>query len=458
MWGDIMELIKKTQDAGIVGAGGAGFPTHVKLNAKAEYFIINAAECEPLIETDKYLCRTFPEKVVGGTMIAAAHLEAKRTVIALKGKYHDEIKALKTAIETLNADIEIFEMPAFYPAGDEQSLVQMVTGRSVPERGIPLAVGAVVNNVGTMLNLYEAVTEGKPVCDKYLSVVGEVKAPIMLHVPIGTKLVECIEQAKPNLRDYVIIIGGPMMGRLVTDLAEIQKEVVTKTTGNIIVLPPDHHLVQFSSVSMDRLKLQGRSACIQCRYCTDLCPRHLIGHKIRPHMVMRNLWMEDYVKDDEEFKERFGEAVNCCDCGLCELFSCPMKLSPRKVNVYLKQRLKERGITVEKSPEAKALDMIDSHRVPTERLISRLGLTKYHPVHVEGCQTYVPEEVYIPFSQHIGAPAVPCRNAGEHIEKGDLLAAAAEGALSTNIHSSITGRILSIDAKGARISRKEEKE
>lgn len=453
-----MDLLKLTQNAGIVGAGGAGFPTHVKLNAKAETFIINAAECEPLIETDKYLCRSFPEKVVGGTLIAAAHLGAKRIVIAIKGKYHDEIAALKSAIRSLGADVETFEMPAYYPAGDEQSMVQMVTGRSVPERGIPLAVGAVVNNVGTMLNLYEAVTEGKPVCDKFLSVVGEVKAPIMLQVPIGTRLVECIEQAGPKLRDYVIMIGGPMMGRLVTDRGEIEQEVVTKTTGNIIVLPPDHYLVSFSSVSMDRLKLQGRSACIQCRYCTDLCPRYQIGHKIRPHMVMRNLWMEDYVKDDEEFKERFGEAVNCCDCGLCELFSCPMHLSPRKVNVYMKQRLRERNITVEKNTDVSALDTIDTHRAPTERLISRLGLTKYYPVHVNGCKSYEPKEVYIPFSQHIGAPAVPCKAAGDHIEKGELLAIAVEGALSTNIHSSLSGQILSIDGKGAKIGRKEDKE
>lgn len=447
-----------TQEAGIVGAGGAGFPTHVKLNTKAETFIVNAAECEPLIETDKYLCRSFPEKVVGGAVIAAAHLGAKRTVIALKGKYKQEITALKTAIRAANANIEIFEMPAFYPAGDEQSMVQMVTGRSVPERGIPLAVGVVVNNVGTMLNLYEAATEGKPVCDKYLSIVGEVKAPVMLHAPIGTSLIECIEKARPTLRDYVVIIGGPMMGRLVTDRQVLEKAVVTKTTGSLIVLPPDHYLVQFSSVSMDRLKLQGRSACIQCRYCTDLCPRYLIGHRIRPHMVMRNLWMEEYVTDDEEFKERYGEAVNCCDCGLCELFSCPMKLSPRKVNVYMKQRLRERGITVEKAPEAEAMELIDTHRVPTERLVSRLGLAKYHPVHVEDCLTIAPEEVYIPFSQHIGAPAVPVRAAGERIEKGALLAAAAEGALSANIHSSLSGRIVSVDEKGARISRKGEKE
>ena len=451
-----MELIKIVQEAGIVGAGGAGFPTHVKLNTKADCFIVNAAECEPLIETDKYLCRTFPDKIVGAAVIAAAHLGAMRTVIALKGKYKDEISALKRSIERANANIEIFEMPTFYPAGDEQSMVQMVTGKTVPERGIPIEVGAVVNNVGTMLNLYEAVTDGKPVSDKYLSVVGEVREPIMLHVPVGTKIIDCIEKAKPLVKDYAIILGGPMMGKVIDDPRVLAESVVTKTSGNIIVLPKDHYLIRRSTVSIDRMKKQGRSACIQCRFFFFLCPRYLIGHRIRPHMVMRNLWREDYLSD-EVFQQCFGEAVNCCDCGLCEMFSCPMGLSPRKINVYMKGKLREKGIKVEKTPDPTAYDIIDLHRVPTERLVTRLGLSNYYPRHAHECLDLNPEEVYIPFSQHIGKPAEPCRTAGEKIEKGELLAKASEGALSANIHSSISGRILSIDSKGAHISRKEEK-
>ena len=149
-----LSFIDTVKDAGIVGAGGAGFPTHVKLNAKAEYFIVNAAECEPLIETDKYLCRTFADQIVEAVLATAAHIGASRKVIALKGKYKEEIASLQAAIDRAHADIEIFQMPTFYPAGDEQTMVQMVTGRSVPERGLPLDVGAVVDNVGTMHNLY----------------------------------------------------------------------------------------------------------------------------------------------------------------------------------------------------------------------------------------------------------------------------------------------------------------
>lgn len=451
-----MNLTQVVQAAGIVGAGGAGFPTHVKLNTKAEVFIVNAAECEPLIETDKYLCRTYPDKIVAATVVTATHLGATRTVIALKAKYKPEIAALKDAIAKAGANVELFEMPTFYPAGDEQTMVQMVTGKTVPERGIPIEVGAVVDNVGTMLNLYDAMENGAPVTDKYLSVVGEVKEPILLHVPIGTALRTCIEKAQPKLSEYGIILGGPMMGRAITDQAAIDAGVVTKTTGNIIVLPLDHYLFGRAQLPMERIKTQTRSACIQCRMCTDLCPRYLIGHTMRPHLLMRNLWREDSITDNDEFKRCFGDAVNCCSCGVCEMFACPMGLSPRKVNDYMKGQLRSRGIQVEKTPNPEARRDIDFHRTPTERLVSRLGLIEYYSLHAHECFELTPDEVYIPFSQHIGKPAVAQKAAGDTVSKGELLAAAAEGGLSANIHASITGRILSIDDKGARIGRKEE--
>ena len=128
-----MSFVETIKEAGIVGAGGAGFPTYVKLNAKAEYFIINAAECEPLIETDKYLCRTFPERIIRTAVLVAEHLEAAHCVIATKAKYKREIAALQQEIDRQNAKVEIFGMRTFYPAGDEQVIVQEVTGRSVPE-------------------------------------------------------------------------------------------------------------------------------------------------------------------------------------------------------------------------------------------------------------------------------------------------------------------------------------
>ncbi|CAM1378328.1 Respiratory-chain NADH dehydrogenase 51 Kd subunit [Fretibacterium fastidiosum] len=173
-----MDFLECVKSAGVVGAGGAGFPTHVKLDAKAEYFIVNAAECEPLIETDKYLCRTFPDRIVRAVSATAAQVGASRAVIAIKAEYEAEIAALKEAVRAQGAGVTFCEMPSFYPAGDEQVMVQLVTGRSIPERGLPLNVGAVVDNVGTMLNVADAL-EGKPVTDKFLSVTGAVVKPVV---------------------------------------------------------------------------------------------------------------------------------------------------------------------------------------------------------------------------------------------------------------------------------------
>ncbi len=450
-----MSLTEQVKVAGVVGEGGAGFPTHVKLSSKANYLIINAAECEPLIETDKYLVRTYAEHLVSAIKLVAEHLGSEHKVIALKKKYTAEIEALKKAIEKADAQIELFLMPTFYPAGDEQVLVSMICGKSVPERGIPIDVGAVVDNVGTMLSIYDAV-RNIPVTEKFLSVVGEVEMPIMLRVPIGTPILECIKRAHPQIKDYAIILGGPMMGKVQVDPAQIASLTVTKTTGNIIVLPKDHMLITRVETPITRLSAQARSACIQCKMCTDLCPRYRIGHRIRPNLVMRNIYREPFITDDAEYIKAFGDAVNCCDCGVCEMFSCPMGLSPRRINSFIKGRLRERGLQVERNMSPVERGSAEYARVPTDRLISRLNLTKYSNLHAKECFTLAPQSVMISFCQHIGKPAVPVKNQGDTVKIGDLIAAACGNALSANIHASIDGVITRINESGAVISRRKE--
>lgn len=449
-----MNLTEVIKASGIVGAGGAGFPTHVKLNAKAECFVVNAAECEPLIETDKYLCRTYAPQIIAAVVAVAAHLEAKRAVIALKGKYKAEIAALSDAIKLADAPVEIFEMGTFYPAGDEQTMVQQVTGRSVPERGLPLDVGCVVDNVGTLLNIFDAI-QGRPVVDKFLSVVGEVKEPILLHVPVGTAITECVKAAEPTISDYALILGGPMMGKVLLSQADIDAAVVTKTTGNIIVLPKDHYLFKRATLPLEAIRHQTRSACIQCRMCTDLCPRYLIGHQIRPNLVMRNFWREPGMEDNAEYERCFGDAANCCDCGVCEMFACPMGLSPRKVNQYIKGQLRARGIQVPRNMEPQARSFVDQRHTPTGRLVARLGLSQYYGLHAHECRELSPDEVFIPFAQHIGKPANMVKAVGDFVERGEVLAEAAEG-LSANIHASISGVVVEVTDKGARISSRKE--
>ena len=448
-----MELIEIIKNAGVVGAGGAGFPTHVKLNAKAEYLIINAAECEPLIETDKYLCRTFANRIIQTVVLLKAHLQAEKAVIGLKAKYTAEIAALEAAIEEEKAPVEIFKMRTYYPAGDEQILVQQVTGHSVPERGLPLNVGAVVDNVGTVLAIADAL-EGKPVCEKYLSVTGAVQEPVMFKVPIGTPIRKVLEQAPLKEKDYYVIVGGPMMGKVLASDELIDKAVVTKTTGNLLVIPKDHYLVRRATMSVQAMAHQAGTACIKCRSCADLCPREQTGHNVKPHLIMRNIWRNDKVTDAAEFEKVFGSAANCSSCGVCEMFSCPMGLSPRKMNDYTKVLLRERGINPAKNQEPEALSTIDQRRIPTDRLIARLGLSDY-VFHIEPkLYELAPEEVVVPVAQHIGKPAVPVVAAGDTVNVGDLVAQAAEG-LSANIHTGFAGVVKEIGPAGIRISKKE---
>lgn len=438
-----MSLTQIIQAAGVVGAGGAGFPSHIKLNTKADYYIINAAECEPLIETDKYLMRTFANEIISAVDKIGEHLGSKHKIIALKEKYKEEIKALSEAIKNANSNITLFKMQSFYPAGDEQMIVRLVTGKTVPERGLPLDVSSVVNNVGTVLNIYDALN-GKNVTTKYLSVTGEVKEPIMLKVPIGTKITDCIKAANPTLTEYNIILGGPMMGRVILD--SLENLTVTKLTGNILILPKEHYLFTRAKITLSRIKAQTKSACIQCKFCTELCPRFLTGHQIRPHLVMRNLYREEKITDNEEYKKTFGDAVNCCDCGICEMYACPMMLSPRKVNGFIKNRLRNRLITVERNPAPKSREGFDYKMVPTDKLVARLGLSKYYKHHAKTCIELNLNFVSIPLNQHIGAPAVPCVEVGVKVSKGDLIAKAVLDKPSANIHSSIDGVIKSVDA------------
>ena len=437
-----------------MGAGGAGFPTYVKLNAKAEYFLVNAAECEPLIETDKYLCRTYPERIIDTVVKIGEHLGASHCVIALKAKYKREIQALRKAIDQKKAPVEIFGMRTFYPAGDEQIIVQQVTGRSVPERGLPLDVGCVVDNVGTVLSIADAL-EGRPVSEKVLSVTGAVGHTQIFHVPLGTAVTEILKKAQIIPRDYAVILGGPMMGKLLKTDQEIQDAVVTKTTGNLLVLPRDHYLVRRTQMTVENMIHQAAAACIQCKMCTDMCPRFLIGHEVRPNMVMRNLWREKAIVSGEEYEKAFGSAVNCCSCGVCEMFACPMGLSPRRMNDYAKGLLREKGINPERNMHPEAREGVEHRKIPTERLIARLDLSKYVSHELPEFQELEVKECWIPLSQHIGKPAVAAVSVGERVERGALVATAAQG-LSVNIHTGLGGVVREVTDRGIRICGEEE--
>ena len=183
------ELISAVRAAGLVGQGGAGFPAHVKYAAKAETIIVNGCECEPLLAVDRFLLLHRAGDLLGAARLLAAETGASRVVVAVKRKHADILDALKAADIS---GVELAALPDIYPAGDEQTLVRLVTGRTVPPLGLPLAVGALVANVGTLLGAHDALA-GRPVTAKVFTVTGEVARPANIEAPLGTSIVECIE-------------------------------------------------------------------------------------------------------------------------------------------------------------------------------------------------------------------------------------------------------------------------
>lgn len=433
-----MDLIRKVFDAGVVGAGGAGFPTHVKLKCKVEYLIVNGAECEPLLETDKYLMRTKSNELIRAIEEVGRQVEAEQIVLGLKKKYKEEIKQLQEAIQKSNAKIKLYLSDNFYPAGDEQILVYEITKRAIPAGGLPLDVNTLVVNIGTLVNIYDAM-EDRPVIDKYVTVIGEVHRPCILRVPIGISVAECIAAAGGSaLRTFAVAMGGPMMGRIIRE-DQMEDEVITKTTGALIVLPKDHYIVQRKELPVPHMINQAKTACIQCSMCTDLCPRYLIGHRLRPHRIMRSIGLS------ESSEEILKEALICCECGICELYACPMVLSPRNMNVYLKQELREKGIRHQKNHETPTAEPMREYRkIPIDRLIARLHLGKYKNTKVEGPFEVATSRVKIPLSQHIGKPAQPIVKVGDQVHKGQVIAEAEAEGIGARSHAGINGKVVEV--------------
>lgn len=421
--------VEQVQACGVVGAGGAGFPTHVKLKAKADTIILNAAECEPLLHKDKEMLRAFPDEIIAGLQAAKELVGADDAVIGIKGKYHDVIELLAGR---LPAGMRIVELADAYPTGDEFILVYDVTKRIIPPGKIPLAVGCVVTNVETAYNI----ARGVPVTEKFLTIAGAVNHPATVKVPVGVTFAETIEAAGgASIPDPVVLVGGVMMGRLCTDLSE----PITKTTGGLIVLPRDHKLVQRYSLSWETIARIGASACDQCSFCTEFCPRYLLGHPIEPHKAMRSL---EFTMMGEA---NFIGTQFCCECNLCTMIACPEDLDPKNVCTQNKRRLAAEGRKweVEANPVRAELHL-DNRRVPISRLIRKLGLFTFENKGPLIQATCSPRRVVLPLKQHVGAPAEPTVGAGDTVQIGDVVAQPAEGKLGAVIHASIAGRVTGV--------------
>ena len=438
---DFEGLKKLMRDNGIVGCGGAGFPSYAKLNNNVNTLIVNCAECEPLLRLHRQLIEVRAKEIVQTAEFIAETIGAKRVIIGIKAAY-------KKAIARLSENLDKFPLtklhllPEVYPAGDEIVLIYETTGRVVRPGKLPASVNVLVYNVETIYNVYRAL-HGHPVTHKFVTITGEVNKPETFYAPIGSKIFGLVKRSGgQKIEDPAFLIGGPMMGTLCTD-----QDVVTKTTNAVIVLPKNHPVVLRKQTKARVDLKRAMAACSQCNYCTDMCPRHLLGHPINPAEFMRVVSNQDSHNVKPYLDARF-----CSACGVCEAYACHQGLSPRMLLTVMKSRFRAAGV---KYPEYEG-DVIpskdmDLRRVPVKRLVARLDLAKYMdpaPIYEEPINA---KEVDIKLLQHIGVPAKPVVKVNDLVDEGDIIASAQEESLSVNIHASIKGIVTAVTSTYIRI-------
>lgn len=427
------ELQGILRENGIVGAGGAGFPTYAKLSEKADTVILNCAECEPLLKLHRQVLETHAQQIFEALDLILKTVNAKRVCVAIKQSYTQTAEAITPFLEFF-PNIEICRLPDVYPAGDEVILTYEVTGRVVPPGDIPLSVGVTVLNVETVYNLYRALG-GRPVTRKYVTIAGAVEKPVTVRVPIGVTVGEILPLAgKITTSDPAFIVGGPMMGVLGS-----RANIITKTTNAVLVLPSEHQLVRRRQAKTFLDMKRAMAACCQCSYCTSLCSRNLLGHPINPSEFMRVA--SNGITNDAA---PYLNAMYCSGCGLCEQYSCVQNLSPRMLLAACKTELRKAGIKPQPvKDEVKVNENRPLRQVPMSRLTSRIGLTEYNkpaPI-IEAVPEF--KKVTVLLSQHIGAPSVPIVKKGDKVTEKQLIANAADG-LSVALHSPVNGVVTAV--------------
>lgn len=439
------QLLSRIRSAGVVGAGGAGFPTYKKLDATVDHVIANGAECEPLMYKDREVMVQEQERMLAGLSLMKEITGAAKVTIAIKRKNSDLLRTLQPAAAKHGFAVHVME--DVYPAGDEFILVYDITGRRIPPGGIPLQVGVVVDNVETIVNIAGA-ADGAPVTKKYLTVTGGVKEAVTIAVPVGTSYRECIDLAGGlTIDNPMIFTGGLMMGGMETDLSL----PVTKTLGGLIVLPRDHPLVERKGAPRPQYTRIGHSACDQCSLCTELCPRYILGYPIEPHRVMRSLMMTG---DDRDRLSLW--AAHCCECNVCTLFACPEKLDPKQICVDAKGRLREQNMSRSKAEIDQLFREVhsarDGRQIPIAMLYQRLGIRQYDR-HAEFMRDgHAPRTVTIPLRANIGTSATPGVQVGAQVRRGDRIGSVPDDKLGCPVHASIDGTVTAIDERGIHIA------
>jgi Na+-translocating ferredoxin:NAD+ oxidoreductase RnfC subunit len=422
-----MDLVENVRLAGVVGAGGGGFPAHVKLAAKADTVIANGAECEPLLHKDAVLMEENAAELVRGMQLAMEAVGAKDGVIGIKAKKKQAVEAVEAACKGTNVGIKL--LGDYYPAGDEYDLVYNVTGRLIPPTGIPLQVGVVVNNVETLINI-AAAADGKPVTHKMLTIAGAVRSPLTLRVPLGTTYRDCLVAAGGlTTDDPVLVIGGLMMGQHTDDL----DTPITKTATGVVILPRSHHVIE-RKLKPNKVQAKiGKSACDQCRYCTEYCPRFLLGYAVEPHQVMRSL---AFTATGADYYNQW--ATLCCSCGLCTLYACPEELYPKEACDDAKASMRRANIKWSGPTNVKPHAMQDGRHVPIKTLTKKLHVQDYDlpaPLR-EGVS---PARLVLPLKQSAGTPCLAKVATGSRVSAGQIIGEPAPNALGAVLHAPMAG-------------------
>ena len=292
---DIFKIIK---EAGIVGLGGAQFPTHIKYDIKfkkVETFIINGAECEPYLTSDYSLMKNFTKEILNGIKVIEKLLNPKEIVIGIETENSNLVEKFEKIAKEEKVNLKIKLLPTIYPQGSELQLINTVTGKKVKKGEIPLNQGVIVSNVGTVKAIYDAFFEGKPLVERVITISGEKARNIGNYkVKIGTPLYHIVNELGIK-KEEKVIFGGPMMGIEIFD----SRTPVIKGTSGILFL------------STEEIE---RETCISCGYCVEACPMNLMPFEFA-----------DYYENGKYEKMIKANIQNCIECGVCE-FICPSRV------------------------------------------------------------------------------------------------------------------------------------
>jgi len=311
----LMEIIR---EAGIVGLGGATFPTHIKLNPpkekKVDTLIINGAECEPYLTTDHRIMLEFPDEIIKGIRIIQKIIQLKKIFIGIEENKKDSIRLLQNK----DPSIKVILLKTKYPQGAEKILIKTITNKEVPSGGLPMDVGVIVQNIATVKTIHDAVYESKPLIERVITVTGAVKKPKNMLVRIGTPIKDIIQQCGGYFGEpRKIIFGGPMMG-----IAQKTDEApVIKGTCGILVQ------------NKQTINLEKESYCIKCAKCVDVCPINLM-----PILIAK-------ASENKKFDlaREYG-ALDCFECGCCA-YICPSKIP-------LVQKIKDVKLEIQKNAKS----------------------------------------------------------------------------------------------------------